>query len=83
MFKGLVSRLALASLLLAGAASLSFALANADSLTALGDKALLSSEAPSLLGPIDEHGRIGWECKPERAAESSNPAHAELPQAPK
>ena len=37
---------------------------------------------PSLLGPIDEHGRIGWECKPEKAAASSNATMGELPQAP-
>jgi hypothetical protein len=77
-----VSRIVLASLLLIAAGSASFALANGDALTALRDSALAPSDSPSLLGPIDEHGRIGWECKPEKAAASSNATMGELPQAP-
>jgi len=78
----LVSRIVLASLLLVAAGSASFALANGDALTALRDTALAPSDTPSLLGPIDEHGRIGWECKPEKAAASSSATMGELPQAP-
>lgn len=83
MFKRLVSRIAVAGLLLISAASASYALANGDALSALGGKALLASDAPPLLGPIDEHGRTGWACKPERAAESPSAAMAELPTAPR
>ena len=78
----LVSRIVLAGLLLIAAGSGSFALANGDALTALRDSALAPSDTPSLLGPIDEHGRTGWECKPERAAASTHTDMAELPQAP-
>ena len=81
MSNRLVSRIILASLLLVAAGSASFALANGDALTALRDTALAPSDTPSLLGPIDEHGRIGWECKPEKAAASSSATMGELPQA--
>jgi hypothetical protein len=80
--KRLVSRIVLAGLLLAAAGSASYAFANGDALTALRDDALVASDVPSLLGPIDERGRVGWECKPERAAQSSSPTMGELPQAP-
>jgi hypothetical protein len=40
---------------------------------------LTPSELPSLLGPITSSGRIGWECKPERAASASSWHDAELP----
>ena len=83
MSKGLVSRFVLSGLLIAGAVSGCFALANGDVLSALDGTSLAVSETPALLGPIDEHGRIGWACPPERAAESKNAAMAELPQAPK
>ncbi len=81
MSNRLVSRIVLASLLLIAAGSASFALANGDALTALHDDALAPSQTPALLGPIDEHGRTGWECKPEKAAASSNASMGELPQA--
>lgn len=42
---------------------------------------LAPSESPSLLGPIDENGRTGWACKPERAAAASSARDAELPSA--
>lgn len=71
----------LSGLLLLAAASASYAFASGDALTALGANALAPSDAPSLLGPIDEHGRTGWECKPERAAQSRDAAMGELPQA--
>jgi len=40
---------------------------------------LTPSAIPSLLGPIDGHGRAGWECAPEQAARATEAAHAELP----
>jgi hypothetical protein len=47
------------------------------------DSALLQgivpSALPALLGPIDEVGRKGWNCVPERAAAAKNPRAAELP----
>jgi len=43
---------------------------------------LLPSAAPALLGPINELGRNGWACKPERAAHSVEVGSAELPEVP-
>ena len=37
------------------------------------------SALPALLGPIDEVGRKGWNCTPERAAAAKDPRAAELP----
>jgi hypothetical protein len=53
--------------------------ANADALTALDVQALVPSESPALLGPINELGRKGWQCRPERAAASKRATHADLP----
>jgi hypothetical protein len=48
---------------------------------ALGDPgSLLPSDPPSLLGPITESGRVGWNCVPERAARARDAATAELPE---
>lgn len=80
MFTGLVSRLIFASLLLLAVGSASVAFANADALLALRADSLLASEAPAMLGLIDEHGRTGWACKPELAAAAKNAIMAELPQ---
>jgi hypothetical protein len=55
------------------------ALADASSLEDLLSGALTPSTAPALLGPITSAGRVGWECKPERAAASSGWREAELP----
>jgi hypothetical protein len=44
--------------------------------------ALTPSAAPALLGPITSAGRVGWECKPERAAASAHTREAELPADP-
>ena len=82
MSQALVSRLVLLGLLLLAAGSASVAFANADSLTTASADSLIASDAPAMLGPIDEHGRIGWECKPEQAAAAKRAAMAELPQAP-
>jgi hypothetical protein len=83
MFKVPVSRLVLPGLLLLAAGSASVAFANADALLALRADSLLASDAPSMLGVIDEHGRTGWACKPEQAAAAKNAAMAELPQVSK
>lgn len=46
----------------------------------LGDPlTLVPSAAPSLLGPITEFGRTGWDCAPERAARAKNATDAGLP----
>jgi hypothetical protein len=40
---------------------------------------LVPSAVPSLLGPINSLGRVGWDCVPERAARAASAARAELP----
>jgi hypothetical protein len=40
---------------------------------------LTPSAMPPLLGPITSSGRVGWECKPERAAGATGWRDAELP----
>jgi hypothetical protein len=40
---------------------------------------LTPSALPALLGPITSGGRVGWECKPERAAGAAGWREAELP----
>jgi hypothetical protein len=78
----LLSRV-LATALLAGAFfSGHLALAGAASLEAMLDGALIPSAGPVLLGPITSAGRVGWECKPERAAASAHAHDAELPANP-
>jgi hypothetical protein len=57
---------------IAGAASVEDAIAGA----------LTPSAAPMLLGPITSAGRVGWECKPERAAASAHWHESELPAGP-
>jgi hypothetical protein len=59
-----------------------FAIAGAASLEEMLSGALVPSAAPALLGPITSAGRVGWECKPERAAASSQISVAELPPDP-
>lgn len=58
------------------------AVAGAASLEDMLAGALMPSAAPALLGPITSSGRIGWECKPERAAAAVPYRQAELPAAP-
>jgi hypothetical protein len=65
----------LAAALAAGAAGM----AGASSIESMLDGSLLPSAAPSLLGPITEAGRVGWACKPEKAAAAVKPQDAELP----
>ena len=40
---------------------------------------LVPSAAPSLLGPITESGRTGWDCAPEHAATARTATGAGLP----
>lgn len=79
MSRRVLSHVVLASLLLTGAIGLGAAFATAAGLTAVDATALMPSEMPSLLGPINEKGRTGWECRPERAAAATGPAAAQLP----
>ena len=73
----------LAAVILAGALLCArFAIAQAASLEELLAGALTPSAAPELLGPITSAGRIGWECKPERAAAAAPWRNAELPSGP-
>lgn len=77
----LLVRLALAGLLLISAACLRVGVAGAADVSALTADSLAPSKFPELLGPINENGRIGWACKPEKAAESKSARMAELPSA--
>jgi hypothetical protein len=80
--RSLVSRV-LAATFLAGALLCGrFAFAGVASLQQMLDSGLTPSSAPTLLGPITSAGRIGWQCKPERAAGSRNASDSELPADP-
>ncbi|MFY9664850.1 MAG: hypothetical protein WAL67_08635 [Candidatus Cybelea sp.] len=59
-----------------------FAVAGAESLEDMLTGALTPSAAPALLGPITSAGRVGWECKPERAAAAARWHEGELPTNP-
>jgi len=72
-----------ALLLLAGALFCGrYAVAGTESLEDQLAGMLTPSAAPALLGPITSSGRVGWECKPERAAAAAPWHQAELPAAP-
>ena len=73
------ARLALAGLLLIAAASLRVAVAGASDLGLSSVDSLVSSSFPDMLGPINENGRVGWACRPERAAEAAKAHMADLP----
>jgi hypothetical protein len=75
-------RLLAVALLAAMVGSGRFAVAGVASLEDLLAGALIPSGAPTLLGPITSAGRIGWECKPERAASAAPWHDAELPADP-
>ena len=77
----LLVRLAfITALALLGAGTAGFARA---SIVALGDlgNPFAPSAVPSLLGPINELGRNGWDCVPERAAQAARAKAARLPAA--
>ncbi|HZY97810.1 MAG TPA: hypothetical protein VFE35_12015 [Candidatus Cybelea sp.] len=82
MSRTLLPRLLAVVLLVAGIFCGRFALASTASLEEMLSGALTPSAAPALLGPITSAGRIGWECKPERAAASAQAPVAELPTDP-
>lgn len=79
MSRRLLGRILLSALFLLGGFSLHAAFAHAGSVSAIDASGLLPSDAPALLGPINEKGRTGWECKPERAASAVAPKAADLP----
>ena len=56
-----------------------FGYAGAQSLEAMLGGGLQPSAAPALLGPITESGRLGWACKPEKAAAANTWQDADLP----
>jgi len=69
-------------LIFACAAALSGAAFGAARAVSLADAAptqLMPSQTPSLLGPISESGRKGWDCTPEHAAAAVASHDAELP----
>lgn len=43
---------------------------------------LTASADPPMLGPITSAGRVGWACRPERAAGAPTAREAELPDDP-
>jgi len=75
----IVHRVLLVGLLAVASVGARVAWANAPSLDMLSGEALAPSGAPTLLGPIAETGRKGWECHPEQAAAGSGWQGAELP----
>ena len=76
----LVSRLALpVALALLTLGSAAFARASLVAFDQFANAPLLASPVPVLLGPINELGRNGWQCKPEQAAKTVDASAAELP----
>jgi len=73
------ARLILVGLLLLAAVCLRVGIAGAEDLGMAPAGTLVSSQFPDMLGPINENGRVGWACKPERAAEASRAHMADLP----
>lgn len=74
------TRLVLTALLLLTGASGGYAFAHADVLAAVSGISLEPSAVPDLLDAIDERGRTGWECYPEKAAAAARAHDAQLPQ---
>jgi len=78
--KGFGTRLAFGvALALLTAGSAGFARASIAALDELAGAQLQPSALPALLGPINELGRNGWQCAPERAAKAAHARDAELP----
>jgi len=73
------TRLLLAAALLTSAVGAGVAYANGSSVVDISVSTLLPSEAPGMLGPISAQGRVGWACKPERAASARRWIDGELP----
>lgn len=76
-----LTRLILVGLLIVSAICLRVGIAGAADVSALGADSLTPSAFPDLLGAITESGRVGWACRPEKAAESKSARMAELPEA--
>lgn len=53
--------------------------ASGQTIDELASGALTPSAAPSMLGPINALGRIGWDCVPERTARTTSARDARLP----
>ena len=70
-------RLAIAAVLALGASA--GAAAAAELLLDDPTTSLVTSALPSLLGPITESGRTGWDCAPEHAAKARTATAAVLP----
>lgn len=73
--RSILTTLAAAAALAAGGVGL----AGAGSLEQMLQGGLTASDIPSLLGPITENGRTGWECKPEIAAAAKSAQGGDLP----
>jgi hypothetical protein len=56
-----------------------FARAAVTELGGVASMQLVPSSIPTLLGPIDDLGRSGWDCVPERTARSERSKDADLP----
>jgi hypothetical protein len=56
-----------------------FARAAVSEFRGLASMQLAPSSIPTLLGPIDESGRTGWDCVPEKTAISEHGKDAGLP----
>ncbi|MGB8907360.1 MAG: hypothetical protein WCC84_01290 [Candidatus Cybelea sp.] len=83
MSRTLLRRAVLAATLLAATFACGrLAVAGTASLEDLLAGGLTPSAAPALLGPITSAGRVGWECKPERAAAAARWHEGELPTNP-
>ncbi len=82
MSRHLRARIVLAGLLLLAGVSGGFAAAHANVLAAFSATDLEPSAVPQMLDPIDERGRTGWECRPERAAAATRATDAALPETP-
>lgn len=75
-------RLVIAALLVLAGGSGGYAFAHVDALAAISGVTLEPSATPDLLDAIDERGRTGWECRPEKAAQAADARNAQLPQSP-
>ena len=81
MSRLLVRLVFVSTVALLGAGSVGFARA---SIVAIGDLAygpFAPSAIPALLGPINELGRNGWQCRPEQAVQATKASSAALPAA--
>jgi len=76
-FRELAFALAVALLALGGVGFAHASVLELDRVIAGG---FVPSQTPTLLGPINELGRNGWQCVPERAALAKHAREAELPQ---